>query len=259
MTFDVAAASYDTDFSQTPIGVWLRQRVHQRLSQLFQPGDYVLEIGCGTGEDALWLAQQGLKVMATDASSAMLAITQHKVAAAGLADRVECRQLNLNDLPVWEDAPRFDGVLSNFGPLNCTADYGGLGNFLAAHLRVGAKLGFGVMSPFCLWESVWHSAHLDFKTAFRRQKRQQQATLADGSQLMVYYPSPRQLQAALGLAFKHQRVIGLGVWLPPSDIFGVIASRPSLLQRLYWLEKHTAHRWPFKTWADHYWLEMKYV
>lgn len=259
MAFDVAAASYDTDFSYSPIGVWLRQRIHQRLERLFQPNQTVLEIGCGTGEDALWLAQQGLNVVATDASPAMLDIAQRKIAAAGAGDRVTYRLLDLNALPLWDDLPLFDGVFSNFGPLNCTADYTGLRDFLAGQLRVGAKVGFGVMSPFCLWESVWHSAHLDFKTAFRRRKRQQQATLVDGSQLAVYYPSPRQLSAALAPTFQRRGVIGVGVWLPPSDSFGVLEARPNLLKWFYRMEKWTAHGWPFRTWADHYWLELDYV
>lgn len=259
MSFDVAAASYDTDFSHTQIGGWLRQRVQQRLTILFQPNDTVLEIGCGTGEDALWLAQRGVKVVATDASPAMLDITQHKIASAGLADLVECRLLDLNLLPTWGDGRRFDGVLSNFGPLNCTSDYAGLGRFLVQHLRVGARLGFGVMSPFCLWETVWHSAHLDPSTAFRRKKRAPIATLPDGSQFNVYYPSPRHLMAALGPSFQRRATIGLGVWLPPSDSFGVLEARPRLLKWMYRLERATAHRWPFKTWADHYWLELDYV
>ena len=38
----------------------------------------VLEIGCGTGEDALFLAQQGIHITATDASEEMLRITREK-------------------------------------------------------------------------------------------------------------------------------------------------------------------------------------
>lgn len=256
MSFDVAATTYDTDFSHTAIGLWLRQRIQQRLAALFSPQQIVLEIGCGTGEDALWLAQHGIHVWATDASLSMLEITQRKVAEAGLADYVTCRQLDLNELPQWEDAPLFDGVFSNFGPVNCTNDYTGLRDFLAQHVRIGGKIGLGVMSPFCLWETLWHGLHLDFKTAFRRFNRQQEAVLADGSSLMVYYPSARQLAAAFGSAFTLQSMVGVGVWLPPSDVFGVVEARPALMNRLFHLERHTAHIWPFKTWADHYWLEM---
>ncbi|PJF41045.1 MAG: hypothetical protein CUN55_12055 [Phototrophicales bacterium] len=259
MSFDVVAANYDQEFTQHPIGLWLRQRIQARLAQLFSAGDVVLEIGCGTGEDAIWLAQRGIKVVATDASPMMLEITQRKVSSLGLDDFVTCRLLDLNQLPLWKESLRFNGVFSNFGPINCTERYSDLADFLMRHLQSGAKLGFGVMSPFCLWESVWHSLHLDFKTAFRRLKKQQLVTFADGTQFLVYYPSVKRLMNAFMPHFKKLGVMGLGVWVPPSDIFGVLERHPRLLRLSYWLERQTAAYWPFRTWADHYWLEMAYV
>ena len=38
----------------------------------------VLEVGCGTGREAAWMAARGLDVTATDASAAMLAEARKK-------------------------------------------------------------------------------------------------------------------------------------------------------------------------------------
>jgi ubiquinone/menaquinone biosynthesis C-methylase UbiE len=67
MAFDSLAPTYDQDFTASRVARYLRGRVHARLSRHFHAGDHVLELGCGTGEDALYLASQGIHVTATDA------------------------------------------------------------------------------------------------------------------------------------------------------------------------------------------------
>ena len=80
-----------------------------------KPRSHVLDIGCGTGEDALWLAGQGHVVHAIDASPAMVAAAAAKGSRTRSAATFECRgleSLKSSDL-------RFEAVLSNFGALNC--------------------------------------------------------------------------------------------------------------------------------------------
>ena len=106
--FDAVAAAYDAQFSEQRLGRWLRAAVHRQLADWVQPGDRVLELGCGTGEDALWLARRGAQVTATDASPAMLEIAARKAAAAGVADRIAFAPLDLRDIGDWVlgiDAP----------------------------------------------------------------------------------------------------------------------------------------------------------
>lgn len=254
--FDAVAASYDSDFTASPLAQWLRAQVHTRLKAHFKSGDRVLEIGCGTGEDALWLAKQGVSVLATDVSPAMLKITHAKADSAGFASQIETALLDLNAPFNLKFPAPFDGAFSNFGAVNCTQRWPALANFLANVIRPGGYVGMAIMSPFCLWETVWHSLHLDFRTAFRRWRRQSTATI--GSQtLPVYYPSPRQITRAFQLQFQRTALSGLGVFLPPSDIFGVIEKRPRLQHRLLHLEERFAHYYPFRAWADHYWIEFR--
>lgn len=252
-SFDTAANTYDHDFTHTDLGRWLRGRVWERLSRLYPSGSFVLELGCGTGEDAVWLAQRGVQVLATDASPMMLEQTQAKAVAMGV--ELQTAILDLNALSP-NFSYQFDGVFSNFGPLNCTKEWSALAQFLRPRLKPNAHLGFGVMSPFCLWETLWHGAHLDFKTAARRWKRHTTATLPDGTTFPVYYPTPHRLAAAFAPYFQQTAILGLGVFLPPSDSFGVIEKRPRLARRLMALEQQWASYWPFRTWADHYWMEL---
>jgi SAM-dependent methyltransferase len=54
---------------------------------LIAPGANVVEIGCGTGTNAVWLALQGFVVTATDVSATALAAARAKADEAGVAVR----------------------------------------------------------------------------------------------------------------------------------------------------------------------------
>ena len=71
----------------------LRETVWERVDAQFRPGMRVLELGCGTGEDAIHFARRGVCVCGTDLSREMLSITRRKADAAGLAERITTRVL----------------------------------------------------------------------------------------------------------------------------------------------------------------------
>lgn len=256
--FDGLAAGYDADFSHSALGGLLRQAVWRRLEAAFDAGDRVLELGCGTGEDALHLARRGVRVLATDASPAMLAITRRKADEAGLAERVATRRLAIEELgaAAWvetELGPPFDGAWSSFGALNCVADLPAAGRALAGLLRPGAPLLVSVMGPLVPWEWAWYLGRLEPGRAFRR--------LAPGGVrwrgLTVRYPSIRALDRALAPAFRRRRVSALGALLPPTYAEGWAARHPRLIARLARWERRLEGFPPLPWLADHYLLELE--
>ena len=54
-----------------------------------------LDLGCGEGGDAVWLAAQGWRVTAVDIAAGALARTAHHAAEAGVADRVTTERHDL--------------------------------------------------------------------------------------------------------------------------------------------------------------------
>ena len=80
--FDSSAADYDRH-EANPIRRWVRSFMRERLGTLFQSGDTVLELNCGTGDDALFLAHRGVRVRAVDASAAMIELLHGKVEREG--------------------------------------------------------------------------------------------------------------------------------------------------------------------------------
>jgi SAM-dependent methyltransferase len=254
--FDHIGARYDAEYTNTELSWWFRRRVWDRLEVLFKPGDYVLELGCGTGEDAIWLAKRGVRVLASDGSEAMLAETARKANVEGVESLIETRRLDLTTAATWDlPAGTFDGAYSNYGPLNCVGDWRDIGEQLSRAIRPGGKVGLGVMGPWCPWEVFWHGIHLDFRTATRRFRHSTVAHL-DGKYFRVYYPTPGRLQRDLGPAFRRSLLWGLGVFLPPSDLYKPVGRRAWLAKPLLALERLTAPHWPFKYLGDHYWLEL---
>lgn len=70
-----------------------------------------LDLGCGQGADAIWLAEQGWTVTAVDVSDAALETARRNAAAAGVGDAIAWERRDLADsLP----AGPFDLVTASF-------------------------------------------------------------------------------------------------------------------------------------------------
>jgi SAM-dependent methyltransferase len=243
--FDTLAGSYDDVFTTTRLGRWLRARVWNIVSSVCSPGMRVFEVGCGTGEDAIWLAQCGLTVVATDASDCMLRRAEAKARQAGVAHRIQFAQMDAGRIDL---TGVYDAALADFGVLNCVADRRAFGRALGERLRPSARLVAVVMGPVCLWEIAWHLAHGEPRRALCRWRSGQSAHVR-GSDVLVWYPSPRRLALELSPTFEPRRVVGLATLLPPSYLFHLVDRWP----RTFRLLAHLDGAVPFGAWmAEHY-------
>ena len=249
--FDGMAQGYDAEFTATALGSVLRARVWERLSVVFAGRERLLELGCGTGEDAVWLARAGHRVIATDASAEMIRVARQKAIAAGCAGRIEFRCLPMEAMHELPCEAKFDGVFSNFGAVNCVADIGALSRTLAGMVTPGAPLLFVAMGRYVPWEWAWYLARGDARRAFRRLRKS--GTPWRG--LTIHYQTPRQLAQALAPQFSLRRRTALGFVLPPSYAGAWLDRSPRMLATLARLER-AAQRLPAcAALADHYILE----
>ena len=253
--FDAFAADYDANFSHTQLGKILRQRVWDIYGRYFQPGQHLLELACGTGEDALWLAKQGFTITATDGSAEMVAVTQHKAQKAGLTHHIITHQLplqNIRQYPIPHTP--YDGLYSNFGGLNTIGKWQRLANSLAQLVRPGGIAVLVPMGSVCLWEIGWYLLHGDVKRAMRRFSWPATAVIGQ-THIPIWYPSARRLRRDFSPWFEHVHTESLGLWLPPSYLGHFVEKRPSLFQRFNQFEK-VSHRFT-SGWGDHYILVLK--
>ena len=264
--FSRYAPDYDREQQANLLARWTRARSKRILARSFRPGDRVLEIGCGTGEEALYLASRGVSVVATDASAGMIEAVRTKLAALGVGDpraiRVSARVLAAREIGqlVGEfGSGSFSGAYSSFGPLNCEADLRPVASALAELVRPGGKVVISLLNRFCAWETLWHMAKLQPRTAFRRWGGRAQATVREAwgdQKIPVYYWTPSTIDRLFIPHFSTVRRSALTWALPPPDLEGLVKHRPRLLRLLAYIEVRLASRWPFNAIGDHIVLEM---
>jgi ubiquinone/menaquinone biosynthesis C-methylase UbiE len=203
--FDRIARSYDTLWTETPAGRAQREAVWRGLDRFFQPGDEILDVGCGTGEDAVHLGRHGVHVSAIDASGEMVkAASSRGVAATQLAieelDRIQAT---------------YRGVLSDFGALNCAPNLGTAAASLARLVRPRGYAVICLLNRTCAWEMAWFGFRLRLRTAFRRLQR---GGVSSSLGVRVYYFSAREVRRAFEPSFELVQSCGVGVFVPPSYV-----------------------------------------
>jgi SAM-dependent methyltransferase len=229
--FDSIAAIYDDVFSDSVIGRAQRSMVWSEMDRVFHPGQRILEINCGTGIDALYLANRGIHVDACDSAPAMIARAQQRADFYSLEARTRFRCVPTEDIDELLPECPYDGVLSNFAGLNCVSDPERVARNLAALVRSGGRVVLCVFGSFCLWETAWYLSAGNSRKAFRRFRRGGvEAILAPNSTVTVHYRSVRSLKRIFAPYFRLERWRGVGVAVPPSYVESVAVRYPRLFR-----------------------------
>lgn len=262
--FDYLAHSYDNSFTNSVVGMAQRKLVWKHLTGILQKQAkaHVLELNCGTGEDAKWLAQNGATVLATDISSEMIKIAEAKIASNHLEQQVVCKQMDILDIGnLLHEQEKFDIVFSNFGGLNCIAP-NELETFLQkqlpALLNTNGKAIFVIMPRFCLWETLYYTVKLKFNRTFRRlTKHNLQASLGNNNSIATWYYSPKWVSEHLPLTIYQKALLPIGFFLPPSYVNRFFTKHPRLLKMLEQLENIAIKLPILASASDHYLIHLQ--
>lgn len=258
--FDSVAAEYDAVFTDSRIGRAQRSAVWADLAKVFRPGDRILEIGCGTGVDACFLAERGVSVVACDSSREMIRLARAR--ATSHLSRVRNSSVSFHycaaeQLAQFAAYGPFDGAFSNFGGLNCVSDIGDIIRTLSLLLRPSARVLFCLMGPCCGWEFLWFAAHGDLTRATRRFHRDGTIAKIGDQRIRVRYPTLWTLCRAFAPEFRLRAVKGIGLFVPPTSLAACVNRFPRALEAAAALDR-TLGRCPgIRMLADHILLTLE--
>jgi ubiquinone/menaquinone biosynthesis C-methylase UbiE len=250
LVFDQMACDYDETFTRSSIGRAQRDVVWRALSKAFQPGDHILELNCGTGEDAFFLARNSIAITACDASEQMIEIARNRQRNEAPNTSVQFFLLPTERVSQLQSATMFDGVFSNFSGLNCVANLKQTVDDLATLLPPGAPLLICLSTRFCLWEMLWFLLHGNFRKAFRRCSGHATAKIGQYS-VDVYYPTLTSLKKLFSPSFTFRSCAGVGIAVPPSYVEKWIRNHPKLLSPLRAIDKVISPLPGFRVLGDH--------
>lgn len=218
----------------------------------------ILELNCGTGEDAVFFASRGHRVVATDISEEMLEQALAKVRSAGLERMVEVRPLDIRDPGDHLAGESYDMVFSNFGGLNCVApgELTGLSDKLARSLTPRGRFVAVVMGKNCLWESFYFFSKGQWNKVFRRNTRESIPVMVSGHRVDTWYYDPADFASRFRDQFRRKRLLPLGFFLPPSYLEHAMHRRPALLNMLDTLEGAATNAAFLAYFSDHYIIDL---
>ena len=249
--FDHSAALYDAEFENSPATRRLRRITTGAFLQLFPAGSHLLELNCGTGTDAVKLARHGMKIMATDASAAMLEEARKKIAAECLSDSITLELLPFREIARLK-GQKFDGVYSNMGGLNCVPDVRSVALELAGLVSTGAYVAACMLSDVSLWETTAFLLRGNLGNAFRRKTPSGVVARIHKSSIPVYYHSPASVADQFAPHFRKVSVIGLNIFSPPPSsqrAYKILGKGRIALERL---DDLVSGLFPFNNLGDHF-------
>jgi ubiquinone/menaquinone biosynthesis C-methylase UbiE len=258
--FDILAPGYDRQFSRSLVGNSQRASVRRHL-QTFLHGQgslNILEINCGTGDDALWLSSLGHKVIATDASPEMIAVAKSK-RPPGENASPQFLTCAFEGLSTRFSGQQFDLVFSNFSGLNCLSpvELERTARGLSALVKPGGGLAVVVFGKYTFWEMLWFLPRFQLGKAFRRWTSRAVPVILKENviQDVYYYPVKQVRRMMKDFRLVEKRPVGL--FVPPSYLEGSMRKRPRFFRWLDRREKRWGRTSFLAAGADHAYLLFK--
>ena len=231
LAFNRVGAGIEAQLRDNAIVAWMRWTNRRELEAVFPPGTALLEIGCGSGADAIAFADRGCRVAALDISDRMIDATRDRARERGvdasvlaLRGRVSELSAQLARLP-W--AP-FDGAYANFS-LTYEESLRSVATAVHSLLRPGGRFLFTLPNRLCFTEPVIALVRGRPRAILDRFRDPRWLVIRD-VQVQVHVYTVGEVRRALHGLFSLERYRGLPVFQPPSRLYD--ASLDPLIREL---------------------------
>ncbi|WP_284329889.1 class I SAM-dependent methyltransferase [Dyella flagellata] len=253
--FDSVAPDYDGPRGNNELIQRMRLTLWNSVSSEVPAGSRLLDLGCGTGIDAVEFARRGYQVVASDWSPRMVERTQARATAAGVQAQVAALHVGVHQLDRLEGG--FDGIYSNFGPLNCAPDLGDVAVQCARLLQPGGKLVFSVIGRICPWEVGYYLFKRRIKRACVRAARGATAVGMNRHTIWTHYYLPREFYRTFAAHFTLNGYRAMSLFMPPPYLVEFYHRHQSACDRLGRLDDRFGALPGLRDMGDHFLIVMQ--
>jgi ubiquinone/menaquinone biosynthesis C-methylase UbiE len=250
--FDSYALSYDADFTHSSVGTFQRKRVWRYLEKNIssQSHSQVLELNCGTGEDALWFSQKRFTVTATDISEEMTEVAKEKLKQTNAT----VFQSEIQSVDEKLQGKKFNLIFSDFGGMNCLSpeELQKTAAKFSRLLHPNGHIIFVIMGRNCRWEQFYFKRKKDLKSAYRRRSKEGIEAIIFEQKFSTWYYSPAEMKSFFSKDFSVKTYKPIGIALPPSYLDNYFRKHPLSLKVLNAAEKFLGNFSSLSDKADHY-------
>ena len=255
--FSKQAAVFDEEDERNPILIWMRDEIRTSVLSRIKKNAAILELNCGTGLDAVFFAQQGFHVTATDNAPGMLKKVQEKKTRFNLNEEIDVLQCSFENLEQLGDK-KFDHVFSNFGGLNCSQDLDAVVQKIKPLINPGGMATLVIMPPICLWE-LSLALKGNFKTAFRRLSKHGAQSHLEGITFTTWYYTPNYIKRSFGKGFTVRDLKALGIVVPPPYLYKTAIKYPRFFNFTKRIEKKIASLTLLRSFGDHFLITVQKI
>lgn len=218
---------YEKLSQKNDIDIARRNCIRNHVNNFLKPNHKILEINAGSGIDAVYFAQKGNAVLATDIATASEKYISNKIKTLGLTN-LQFQKYSFTTLKNIENE-KFDYIFSNFGGLNFTDDLPSVFNQFEALLNPKGFVTLVIMPPYYPWEMA--SILKGNKNAFRRLRKNGVCTNIGDYSIKTFYYTPKQVKKAFGKSFKHIKTRNIGTFYPSAH-FVSLQKHKNLISKL---------------------------
>lgn len=180
------------------------------METYLQPHHCILEINAGSGIDAVYFAQKGHHVVATDIASESEKHIKYKTEILNLSNLhfQKCSFTALNEIR----DQKFNHIFSNFGGLNCTDDLQSVFSQFNRLLLPDGFVSLVIMPKYYPWEMATFIK--GNQNAFRRFDKNGTLSTVEKQTFKTFYYSPKEVKKAMGNHFRHIKTKNIGTFYP---------------------------------------------
>jgi ubiquinone/menaquinone biosynthesis C-methylase UbiE len=252
LAFDSAAEEYDFTISNNYINTWIRKKTIKELLKYVSPEHRLLEIGCGTGQEAVEISRYVKTIIATDVSKKMIELLSLKVRAKKLESKIIPVRLAASEIDkISEMFPdiKINGCYSFNGPLNCEPKIRTFVKHLWKILEPPGYFVCSIRNTICATEEISHIFSLQLDKLSPR-KHQPIMVSVGGMDIPAFYYTPSIFVNIFKPYFKVEKIIGLPTFLPPAylnDYYVRLRQYTSLLEKI---DDLLSPHFPFNRFGD---------